>query len=147
MLFRGLLFISLLLLVGCEQTLQFPEQRLDLVNKIIVYKQTRSSEGRVLINSISDKQQIAKLITFVNAHRSGFHAPPKVGLIPIVKAYFTNGPSDTGDWGLYENYFVWGWQIKEASADEAREYLSLIGITRDDYMKYRHEAGLSNKAP
>jgi hypothetical protein len=97
------------------------------------------NDTRVL-KSISDPAAIAQLKAFVQEHRFGWTAPFAGTPVPRLHAYFYDGETQVGNFGVgpgfFETMYSLGlWLSRHASYDEQATFLRLIQMPDFDLNK------------
>jgi hypothetical protein len=135
----SLLFLGSLTVAGCGERKPADEVQPE------PQPQTYSGFGNVtrveikdrrdeLIHRIEDKEQIQKIVAFVDEHRSGWGRPWYGIPVPQVMANFYDGQTFKGHFGVGRNFFETQregeFASKDASAEQCRTFLGLIGVDK-----------------
>ncbi len=87
-----------------------------------------------LIHRIDDREKIQQIVAFVDKQRSGWACPWYGIPVPQVVANFYDGDTFKGHFGMGLNFFETqregDFASKDASAEQCRDFLALIGVDK-----------------
>jgi hypothetical protein len=122
-------FIGLILCLagvsGCDQRAQ-KVPRVEGVTAIRVY-----GPGANPVTTIDDADRMARVVTFINQRRSGWHIPEADAPAPAVTAVLYGGDKAKYTFSAAPQYFASGpvyLLSRRASTEEFRQFLQLVGV-------------------
>jgi hypothetical protein len=123
-----LLILPLLTIAGCEPPRDFPAW--NRVTRIEVVE-TKRPQG--VVKEIDDPRQVARIIAFVNANRTGYREPWFGEPLPPIDVNFYERRRYKGHFGVGPEFFeihrgTITFLSRPASFEEVRQFMELIGL-------------------
>ncbi len=130
---RTCLFALSVILSGCGRANQRAFPALGPVTLIKV----SGKEKNEIETIISGQRSIEQIVDFVDSNRAGWYTPWYGIPVPAITAEFYDGQSFKGSFGVGKNFLETqrdgGFWSKEATPDEVRRFLDLVGKSKESF--------------